>query len=132
MSEARDRVRRVVEKSTQIVVMSAVVGMITGFGVAGFERIVVDGLLDHIERQPLWVVALAPTVGLLLSLIALRIVGGGMSPATSDEYLRSFHNPGVSLTLRGLAARMTAAIATLGFGGAMGLEGPSLYFGATA
>ena len=54
-----------------------------------------------------------------------------MSPATSDEYLRSFHDPAVSLSIRGLAARMAASISTLGFGGAMGLEGPSLYLGAT-
>ncbi len=42
-----------------------------------------------------------------------------------------FHDPAVPLSMRGLAARMTASITTLGFGGAMGLEGPSLYLGAT-
>ena len=131
MSDARDRVRRVVEKSAQVVIVAGLVGAVTGFGVAGFERIVVDGLLDHINELPLWVVGVAPTVGLLLALGALTLIGRGTSSATSDEYLRSFHDPGVHLSIRALAARMTASIATLGFGGAMGLEGPSLYLGAT-
>ena len=55
-----------------------------------------------------------------------------MSPATSDEYLRAFHDGDVHLTLRALAGRLLASVATLGLGGAMGLEGPSLYLGATA
>ncbi len=70
-------------------------------------------------------------MGLLLALGALTFIGRGMSSATSDEYLRSYHDPGVHLTIRALVARITASIATLGFGGAMGLEGPSLYLGAT-
>jgi chloride channel protein, CIC family len=127
----RDQVRRVVEKSAQVVVMAGLVGAVTGFGVAAFERIVVNGLLLHIEELPLWMVALAPMVGLLLALGALTFIGGGISSATSDEYLRAFHDPTVPLSMRGLAARMTASITTLGFGGAMGLEGPSLYLGAT-
>ncbi len=131
MSDARDRVRRVVEKSAQVVILAGLVGAITGFGVAGFERIVVEGLLDHIDELPLWVVGVAPTVGLLLALGALTLIGGGTSSATADEYLHSFHDPAVHLSIRDLAARMAASIATLGFGGAMGLEGPSLYLGAT-
>ena len=40
--------------------MAGLVGAVTGFGVAAFERIVVNGLLLHIEELPLWMVALAP------------------------------------------------------------------------
>ncbi len=55
---------------------------------------------------------------------------GGASPATADEYLHAFHDPDTELRGRGVPARVAAAIATLGFGGAMGMEGPSLYMGA--
>ncbi len=54
-----------------------------------------------------------------------------MTPATADEYIVSFHDPHHPLPMRALAARMVAAVCTLGFGGAMGLEGPSLYLGTT-
>ncbi len=131
MSAAHGRGHRIVEKAAQIVVMAGLIGAVTGLGVAGFERVVVNGLIEAIDDLPLWMVAIAPTAGLLLARGALVLIGRGMSPATSDEYLRSFHDPAVDLSPRALAARMAAAVATLGFGGAMGLEGPSLYLGAT-
>ena len=118
-------------RSTQVVFVSALVGVVTGLGVALFERVVVDVLLAWLERLPVWLIAGVPGVGLLITAFALRILGGGASPATADEYLRAFHDREVRLSPRALAGRLAAALATLGFGGAMGLEGPSLYLGAT-
>jgi CIC family chloride channel protein len=118
-------------RSTHVVLAAALVGALTGVSVALFERIVVDGLLGPVLDLPLWALALAPTIGLVLAAAALRTVGGGASPATSDEFLRAFHDPGYELGLRAFAGRLVAAVATLGLGGAMGLEGPSLYLGAT-
>ena len=60
-----------------------------------------------------------------------RYIGGGVSPATADEYLRAFHEPDHRLGWRRSSARMIAAVATLGAGAPMGLEGPSIYTGAT-
>jgi CIC family chloride channel protein len=79
----------------------------------------------------LWVIAAAPCAGLALAAVVLRTLGRGASPATADEYLHAFHDPSVKLTWRDLVARIAASVATLGLGGAMGLEGPSLYLGAT-
>ena len=123
--------RALARRSTQVVLVSALVGVVTGLGVALFERVVVDDLLAWLGRLPLWLMAAAPGVGLVIAALALRAVGGGASPATADEYLRAFHDGEVRLPLRALAGRLAAAVATLGFGGAMGLEGPSLYLGAT-
>jgi CIC family chloride channel protein len=63
--------------------------------------------------------------------VALAWIGRGASPATADEYLLAFHDPDRRLGVRALAARMVAGIATLGSGAPMGLEGPSLYLGAS-
>jgi CIC family chloride channel protein len=65
----------------------------------------------------------------MLSAILLKTLGNGASSATSDEYLRAFHDPEYPLRLRAFVGRMAASITTLGFGGAMGLEGPSMYGG---
>jgi len=126
----RGELRTLATRSRQVVVLAAVTGVVTGLFVAGFERIVIGVMFDRVLRLPLWLIAVLPCCGLLLALIARRTVGGGASPATSDEYLQAFHNPQHRLGVRGFVARTVAGLATLGTGGPMGLEGPSLYSGA--
>ncbi len=111
---------------------SAVAGALTGLGVALFERIVVDVMYDRLVDLSPWMLAWMPLCGLVLSAIALRYVARSDSTATTDAYLEAFHHPKeAGLRGRELPGRMLAAIATLGFGGAMGLEGPSIYLGAS-
>jgi CIC family chloride channel protein len=123
--------RLLLHRSTHVVLAAAVVGAVTGLAVALFERVVVDVVLDAVLDLPLGLLALAPLAGLVLAAVALRTIGGGVSPATSDEYLLAYHEPDHDLGVRALAGRLAASLATLGLGGAMGLEGPSLYLGAT-
>ncbi len=117
------------------VVLSAVTGAVTGLLVALFETIVVEWLSEGVAELPLWAIAVLPTVGLAVAALSLRWLGprkpDATTPETADAYLKAFHDPQRPLGLRALPARMIAAIATLGSGGAMGLEGPSLYLGAT-
>ncbi len=47
----------------------------------------------------------------------------------TDLYLKAFHDDDKQYKLREMPGRMLAAIATPGFGGAMGLEGGSIYLG---
>jgi CIC family chloride channel protein len=72
----------------------------------------------------------APLIGLLAGAAALRWLAGGASPSTADEYVKNFHEPGRRLDVRPLPGRIAASIATLGLGGALGYEGPSIYMGA--
>jgi chloride channel protein, CIC family len=123
--EFRDLVRR----SREVVLLAAITGAVTGLFVRFFEYVVVEVIFERITHGPLWVAAVAPGIGLVLSAILLRTVGNGASSATSDEYLRAFHDPEYPLRPRAFVGRMAAAITTLGSGGAMGLEGPSLYGG---
>jgi CIC family chloride channel protein len=123
--ELRDLVRR----SREVVLLAAITGAITGLFVRFFEYIVVEVVFERIVQGPLWVGAIAPGIGLVLSAILLKTLGKGASPATSDEYLRAFHDPEYPLRPRAFIGRMAASITTLGSGGAMGLEGPSMYGG---
>ena len=123
--ELRDLVRR----SREVVLLAAITGAITGLFVRFFEYVVVEVVFERIVEGPLWVGAIAPGIGLVLSAILLKTVGNGASSATSDEYLRAFHDPEYPLRPRAFIGRMAAAITTLGSGGAMGLEGPSMYGG---
>ena len=131
ISAAREELRTLTTRSHRVFLVAALTGAITGLVVAGFERVVVDVVLVRVLELPLWLVALMPGIGLLVALVARRVIGAGVSPSTADEYLRAFHDTGHRLGWRAFAARMVAAVATLGSGAPMGLEGPSLYAGAT-
>ena len=127
---AQRRSRTLGQRSAQVLLLAAIVGALTGLGVAGFEEVVARGL-DGLADLPLWVIALAPTLGLTAASFALWWIGRGASPATADEYLLAFHDADHRLGLRDFAARTLAGIATLASGAPMGLEGPSLYLGAS-
>jgi CIC family chloride channel protein len=126
----RDGWRALASRSREVVFWSAVVGAATGLFVAGFERLVVTDMFGRILGLSPWIIAVLPGLGLLVALAARRFVGRGVSPATADEYLQAFHDAGHPLGLRAFVARTLAGLATLGSGGPMGLEGPSLYAGA--
>jgi len=128
--EPREHPRVAVHRRTRVLLLAAIVGVLTGLGVAGFEEVVVRGL-DALADLPLWVIALAPTLGLTVATLVLWRIGRGASPATADEYLLAFHDPRHRLGARALAARTVAGIATLASGAPMGLEGPSIYLGAS-
>src|SRR5947209_16713469 len=71
-------------------------------------------------------------IRLILAALALRFLANGATPATSDEYIRNFHDRERRLDERPVLGRVVASVATLGLGGAMGYEGPSIYMGAAA
>jgi CIC family chloride channel protein len=121
--------RGLARQSKDVIVLAGVVGIATGLGVAGFEAAVVEGL-DALATAPLWMIAIMPGVGLAVAAVVLRTLGGGCSTATTDEYLRAFHEEHHVLEPRPLVSRIVASIATLASGVPMGLEGPSLYLGA--
>jgi len=114
----------------QVLILSALTGLITGAVIAGFEFVVNEQLLTRLEALPLWAQAVAPGVGLAIAALALRTVGHGASPEMSDEYIRNFHDRHHRLDRRPVLGRVIASAATLGLGGAMGFEGPSIYTGA--
>ncbi len=124
----RGELRELVRRSREVILLAAVTGVVTGLAVRGFEFLVHE-LYVRVLDAPLWWSATAPAIGLVSAALILQTVGGGASPATSDEYLRAFHDPAYRLRPRYLVARIMASITTLGSGGSLGLEGPSLYGG---
>lgn len=129
--ETTERFREFARRSREVVVLAAITGVVTGFGVALFDRVVVDGILDHLFELSPWLLAFMPLCGLALAALALRYVARTHDSGMTDLYLRAFHDPEQPLRVREVPGRMLAAIATAGFGGAMGLEGGSLYLGSS-
>ncbi len=125
------RLREIRGRWNRVLVLSAVTGALVGLAVSGFEWITARVILEHVGGLPQGVQVILPAAGLVTAALALRRLGGGCSPSTSEEYTRAYHNPSSGLNLRHVPARVIAAVATLGTGGAMGFEGPSIYLGAS-
>lgn len=114
-----------------MMLLSIATGALVGLLVAGFEQLTVEVLLELLLEGPLWWQASAPAVGLVGAVVILRYLGRGATPSTSDEYVRAFHERHPRLPISQLPAKLLAGVATIGLGGSMGLEGPSVYAGAT-
>jgi CIC family chloride channel protein len=112
-----------------VLVLAGLVGVATGLAVAAFEWVAREQVFAAVLEQPLWFAAAAPTAGLVLASLLVRRNGGDR--ATTDAYVRAYHEPGGRLSLRRLPTTALACLATLGSGASMGYEGPAIHIGAT-
>lgn len=132
MTLSRNLARLLPERQgSQLLLAAIVVGVVVGFAVAVIDAIILEVMFDRVLDLPLWVQAVAPLVGLLLAVAILQVIGAGVSPSTSDEYIHSFHSRRPTFEGRPLVARLLAGASTIGLGGALGLEGPSIYMGSS-
>lgn len=122
---------RTIVRLPRTLVMSGILGVLVGVVVAAFERVTVELLLEGLVHRPLWFKAGAPMVGLAAAALILHVGGPRATPSTSDEFVRAYHERNPRLPMRELPARLLAGAATIGSGGSVGLEGPSIYAGAT-
>ena len=131
--QARGRagLRDFATRSHRVVVLAALVGAATGLFVAFFDRLVVDVLFDRVLQLDPWLIAVLPGVGLLVALAARRAIVGGHLAVDGGRVPQRVPRRAPRLRWRPFVARLVAAVATLGSGAPMGLEGPSLYAGAT-
>ncbi len=99
--------------------------------VAIFEAITVEVAFDWLLEQRLPMQMAAPVIGVTASLLILRYLGRGATSSTSDEYVKAFHERQPRLPPAHLPGKLLAGITTIGMGGAVGLEGPSIYAGSS-
>jgi CIC family chloride channel protein len=125
--------RAIGRRTNQVLLLSAATGVAVGLAVVALEKVTLEGLLEPLERRPLWMQAAAPAVGLLVAWACLRWLAERAQPVTTDAYVRNFHEEAHErLSLKPVFGRVLAGIATIGYGGALGVEGPSIYLGAAA
>ena len=124
---ARTEDATVAPKATLRFGIYALVGLLVGLTVAALQWVAIEQVLHRLLEAPLWFQAVAPGLGLVVTTLVLR---NRTSSATSDDYVRVYHS-GEDLPPRELLPKLLGAVATLGSGGAMGAEGPSVYAGAS-
>lgn len=126
-----DVIRELRRNWQRTLLLATITGVVTGLGVALFEWLAFAVLLEGLLEQRLGYQLVAPGAGLLVAVLVLRWLARRTSPSTSDEYVNYFHDRHRTLPLWPLPGRMVASVATLGGGGALGFEGPSIYLGAS-
>lgn len=124
----RDEIREMARRSREAILLAAVVGALTGSGVALGDWIVAEHMLPSVGRLPWWAQAWLPLLGLGVAAIFLRL-GGRLSSGSADQYITAFHGDG-DLPWRQVPFRLAATAASVGAGAPGGLEGGSVYLGA--
>ncbi len=110
---------------------AALLGVLTGLGVVAFDFLVGEQLLPALLGLPVGVTVAAPLVGFVLTYLLVHHTVPSGDHGTTDAYVRAYHKRHAQLPLRDLWGKLAASAATLGFGGAMGFEGPSILIGGT-
>ena len=119
------------DRRDRTLTLALLLGVSVGLVVYLFERVVLL-LLDQVSAAPVPIMVLGPGVGLVLATAALRLGPIPRSRSTADEYLRTIHDNTRVIPGRQVFVRTVAAVATLGSGGSLGLEGPAVLLGAGA
>ena len=113
-------------------VMPAVIGAFTGACVAVAGALVEGEALGWVAAQP----GLIPVALVSLALLVTLAVSLGITrvahPSTAELYIETYHDPAARIPIGQLPGRVLAAAATVGLGGAQGLESPSTLIGAGA
>lgn len=108
-----------------VVPICALVGAAVGLAVVAVSELVQASMLDHVARARPALAAFAPLAGLVAAAVALRIVGFGASPATVEHYVDAAAR-GKAPDVVGAPGRVVASVATIGAGGALGIDGIAL------
>lgn len=110
-------------------IVYAGLGIVIGSLVALIDWITVEVALYAVLDAPIGVQIVLPAVGLgVVAIIGRLFPDAGKQ--TSDAYVESFHS-GHGAEGRRLFPKLLASMATIGSGGAVGLEGPAVLTGAT-
>lgn len=115
----------------RLLAASVATGVVVAVVVAIFEALAQPVLLEWLLHQSLPLVMVAPIVGVVAAHLILRYLGRGTTGSTSDEYIRVFHDRHPRLPIVELPGKLLAGVSTIGMGGAVGLEGPSIYAGSS-
>ncbi|MCL4078445.1 chloride channel protein [Coriobacteriia bacterium Es71-Z0120] len=123
---------RSANRHIRVLPASIIVGLIVGLAVTELRYLTTDVMWPRLisTHNPVVLFA-APAVGILLSGLLLRCFADRPEIHDAESYLEAYHHGMTETRLGSFVAKVAAAVATVGLGGAAGLEGPSLYVGSS-
>ncbi|PKQ36725.1 MAG: chemotaxis protein [Actinobacteria bacterium HGW-Actinobacteria-1] len=110
---------------------ASIVGVLVGLAVTAVHWVVYEVLWGAVSQYAMtpWGTLVFPVVGLGLSGFILQKFTKNPDLHGTEEVIEVFHHHRGVFDYRSAPAKVMAAVATLGFGGSAGLEGPSIYIG---
>jgi chloride channel protein, CIC family len=113
--------------------IAPVIGILTG-GVIILEVIVIlEGICAHllpVYYFAHWSILPGVLVGFGAAGLIMRYLTPDPNLHSTDEIIRSYHEDRGDMDLGSYWPKLLASVSTIGFGGSVGLEGPSIYAGA--
>ena len=111
---------------------AVVVGLATGLLVTGLRYLTADVMWPWLlSTHSALMFFVVPAGGILASGLLLRYFSDRPEIHDAEAYLEAYHRGWTETRFRSFLAKVAAAVATVGLGGAAGLEGPSLYVGSS-
>jgi CIC family chloride channel protein len=114
-----------------VFLVAAPFGVIVGAAIAGYDYLVNELLwkrfTTHFSPQALCALPIVAMVltGVIMSIFRVK------SSSMADEVVRAYHRPDQQIDYGAAVPKLTASVATMGFGASAGMEGASKWLGGT-
>jgi CIC family chloride channel protein len=114
-----------------VFLVAAPFGIIVGAAIAGYDYVVNELLWRRFtEHFPSQILCLLPIVAMVLT-GAIMSLFRVKSSSMADEVVRAYHRPDQQIDYKAALPKLTASVATMGFGASAGMEGASKWLGGT-
>lgn len=113
-------------------VIAPLIGVTTGLAITAIAVIILQKMWPPILAYFLghhWAIVPGLVLGCVLAGLIMQFFTPDPDEHSTEEVIRSYHEHQGHIRMRPFAAKLLAAVATVGFGGSAALEGPSIYGG---
>jgi len=113
---------------------SFVIGILVGLAVAGVDNIIYSELWSYMHgfTSNYFLAFALPFTGIMAAALIVHRFASNPNIHSTEEVIRAYHEDNGQINLASFPAKVAASILTIGFGGSAGMEGPSIYIGASA
>lgn len=113
-------------------VIAPIIGVATGLAITAIAVLILHIVWPPVLRYYLahhWAIVPGLVVACLLAGLIMQFFTPDPDEHSTEEIIRSYHEHQGHIDMRPFAAKLLAAVATVGLGGSAALEGPSIYGG---
>lgn len=113
-------------------IIAPIIGVTTGLAITAIAVIILREMWPPLLQYYLthhWAIVPGIVAGFLLAGLIMQFLTPDPDEHSTEEIIRSYHEHEGDIDMGPFAAKLLAAIATVGLGGSAALEGPSIYGG---